>query len=63
MNITLISKLRSQNIQRLDSQVFYDEDAYRFSGFSILPEIKYYFTWNAPMWYLYQYIWKLYGLF
>ena len=49
MNITLISKTKKSEYLRLDSQVFYDEDAYRYSGFSILPEIKYYFTWNAPI--------------
>ena len=31
-----------------ENQLIYDEDAYQYSGYSITPEVKYYFGWNAP---------------
>ena len=31
-----------------ENQLIYDEDAYQYSGYSITPEVKYYFSWNAP---------------
>ena len=26
----------------------YNEDAYQYTGYSVRPELKYYFGWNAP---------------
>ena len=60
MNFTLLINKKSQ-VGRDSSQVFYDKDAYQYSGFLIVPEFKYYFTWNAPLG-VYLNLWKLYGL-
>jgi len=49
MNFTLISDNKRSRIGNDSIQVFYDRDAYQYSGFSVLPEFKYYFTWDAPM--------------
>lgn len=49
LNATLISSTKKAKFTTVNSQIFYDEDAYQFSGYSILPELKYYFTWDAPM--------------
>jgi len=49
INTTFISSTKKKEFTRIDSQVFFDEDAYQFLGYSILPELKYYFTWDAPM--------------
>jgi hypothetical protein len=49
MNVTLISDNKRSRVGNDSIQVFYDRDAYQYSGFSVLPEFKYYFTWDAPM--------------
>lgn len=49
MNATLISSTKKAKYTTINSQVFYDKDAYQFSGYSLLPELRYYFTWDAPM--------------
>ena len=46
---TFISSNKKSQVGRDSSQVFYDKDAYQYSGFLIVPELKYYFTWNAPI--------------
>lgn len=48
LNATLISSTKKAKFITVNSQIFYDEDAYQFFGYSILPELKYYFTWDAP---------------
>ena len=48
LNATLISSTKKAKFITVNSQTFYDEDAYQFFGYSILPELKYYFTWDAP---------------
>ncbi|MBL6663465.1 MAG: DUF3575 domain-containing protein [Flavobacteriales bacterium] len=49
MNFTLISSSDRGRVGQDSTQVFYDSDAYQYSGYLILPEFKYYFTWDAPM--------------
>ena len=49
LNTTFISSTNKDEYTRINSQVFYDEDAYQYSGYIVLPELKYYFTWNAPI--------------
>lgn len=49
INFTLISDDKKARIGNDSIQVFYDRDAYELSGFTVLPEFKYYFTWDAPM--------------
>ncbi|MEE3038074.1 MAG: hypothetical protein VX344_06620 [Bacteroidota bacterium] len=49
LGLTMISDTKKGKIATIGDAVFYDEDAFRYSGFLIVPEIKYYFTWDAPM--------------
>ena len=49
MNFTLISSSDRRMVGQDSTQVFYDSDSYQYSGYFILPEFKYYFTWDAPM--------------
>ena len=49
LNTTLISYNQKKEYATIDSQVFYDKEAYKFFGFTILPELRYYFTWDAPL--------------
>jgi len=49
LNTTFISSTKREEYTRINSQVFYDEDAYKYTGYFILPELKYYFTWDAPI--------------
>ena len=49
LGLTMISDTKKGKIATISDAVFYDEDAFRYSGFLIVPEIKYYFTWDAPM--------------
>ena len=49
MNASIISNKNKAVFTTINSQSFFDEDAYIFEGYNILPELKYYFTWNAPM--------------
>ena len=49
LNTTLISYNQKKEYATIDSQVFYDKEAYKFFGFTILPELRYYFTWDAPI--------------
>lgn len=48
LNTTLISYNQKKEYTTIDSQVFYDKEAFQFFGFTILPELRYYFTWDAP---------------
>jgi len=34
--------------QTFEGQLIYDEDAFKYSGYALTPEIKYYFGWDAP---------------
>ena len=49
LNTTIISYNQKKEYTTIDSQVFYNKDAYQFFGYSILPELRYYFTWDAPL--------------
>ena len=49
LNASIISNKNKAVFTTINSQSFFDEDAYIFEGYNILPELKYYFTWNAPM--------------
>lgn len=49
LNLTLISDRKKGRIASIGNTIFYDEDAYQYSGFMIVPELKYYITWDAPM--------------
>ena len=45
-----VTSLYNNRRARLDGpQRFYDSDAYQYSGFAIMPEIRYYFAWDAPV--------------
>ncbi|MBL6873175.1 MAG: hypothetical protein ISR00_04385 [Flavobacteriales bacterium] len=49
VNVTLLSDKRKAEVANIDGQPFYDPDAFRYNGFMLVPELKYYFTWDAPM--------------
>lgn len=49
LNLTLISDSKKGRIASIGNTIFYDEDAYQYSGFMVVPELKYYITWDAPM--------------
>lgn len=49
LSATSISDTKKSKIASIGDAVFYDEDAFKYSGFLVVPEIKYYFTWDAPM--------------
>lgn len=49
LNFTLISDNKRSRVGEGNNQIFFDNDAYNYSGFLVLPEFKYYFSWNAPM--------------
>ncbi len=49
LNASIISNKKKAVFTSINTQSFFDEDAYLYKGYSILPEIKYYFTWNAPV--------------
>lgn len=49
LNTTIISFNQKKEYATINSQVFYDKEAYQFFGYSILPELRYYFTWDAPL--------------
>ena len=34
--------------QTFEGQLIYNEEAYKYSGYALTPEVKYYFGWNAP---------------
>jgi len=46
---TVLNDKRKVEVDSIDGQIFYDPDAIRYSGFMFVPEVKYYFTWDAPM--------------
>lgn len=47
-NLKKISDKEKWAYDVFDGKEVFDEDAYQFSGFSFIPEVKYYFTWDAP---------------
>ena len=49
INATLLSDKKKAEIANIDGQPFYNPDAFRYNGFMFVPELKYYFTWDAPM--------------
>ena len=49
LNFTLISDNKRSRVGEGNNQIFFDNDAYNYSGFLVVPEFKYYFSWNAPM--------------
>lgn len=49
LNATLLSDKKKAEITNIDGQIFYDPDAFKYSGFMFVPEAKYYLTWDAPM--------------
>ena len=34
--------------QTFEGQLIYNENAYKYSGYALTPEVKYYFGWDAP---------------
>tara|TARA_B100001057_G_scaffold267502_1_gene267618 strand:- start:2184 stop:2816 length:633 start_codon:yes stop_codon:yes gene_type:complete len=48
-NTTIISYNQKKEYATINSQVFFDKEAYQFFGYTILPELRYYFTWDAPL--------------
>jgi len=34
--------------QTFEGQLIFNEEAYKYSGYALTPEVKYYFGWNAP---------------
>jgi len=49
INATLLSDKKKAEIANIYGQPFYNPDAFRYNGFMFVPELKYYFTWDAPM--------------
>jgi hypothetical protein len=49
LNSTIIYFNQKKEFTTINSQVFFDKKAYQFFGYSILPELRYYFTWDAPL--------------
>ncbi len=49
LNTTIFSYNQKKEFTTINSQVFYNKEAYQFFGYSILPELRYYFTWDAPV--------------
>tara|TARA_B100000900_G_scaffold416117_1_gene449226 strand:+ start:5511 stop:6143 length:633 start_codon:yes stop_codon:yes gene_type:complete len=48
LNVKKISDTDRDAYQTFEDQLIYDEDAYQYSGYALIPEVKYYFGWNAP---------------
>lgn len=47
-NLKKISDKKKWTYTQFDGIDVFDEDAFQYSGFSFIPEVKYYFTWDAP---------------
>jgi len=48
LDLKKISDTDRDAYQTFEDQLIYDEDAYQYSGYALIPEVKYYFGWNAP---------------
>lgn len=48
INATILSDKKKGELYEFQGKSFYDLDAYRYSGYMFVPEVKYYFTWDAP---------------
>ena len=49
LNSTIIYFNQKKEYATINSQVFYDKKAYQYFGYLFQPELKYYFTWDAPV--------------
>ena len=48
LEVKKISDADRDAYQIFEGQLIYNEKAYKFSGYALTPELKYYFGWNAP---------------
>ena len=48
LDLKKISDTDRDAYQTFEDQLIYNEDAYQYSGYALIPEVKYYFGWNAP---------------
>ncbi|MGC6490943.1 MAG: DUF3575 domain-containing protein [Flavobacteriales bacterium] len=49
LTASLLSDQEKSEIREYEGQSFFDLDAYQYSGYMAVPELRYYFTWDAPM--------------
>lgn len=49
LNLNIIYDNTKAKVGEYNKTDFFDTDAYQFRGYSIVPELRYYFTWDAPM--------------
>ena len=48
LDMKKISDTDRDDYQIYQGQLIYDEDAFKYSGYTFMPEVKYYFGWDAP---------------
>ena len=48
LELKKISDYDRDAYQIFEGQLIYNEKAYKYSGYALTPEVKYYFGWNAP---------------
>ena len=48
LDVKKISDADRDAYQTYEGQLIYDEDAFKYSGYALMPEMKYYFGWDAP---------------
>lgn len=48
LDVKKISDADRDAYQTFEGQLIYNEEAYKYSGYALTPEVKYYFGWNAP---------------
>lgn len=48
LNLNKIADNKEWAYAIFEGKEVFDEDAFQYAGFSIIPEVKYYFAWDAP---------------
>lgn len=49
LNLMLVYDNTKAKVGEYNKTEFFDDDAYQFRGYSVMPEVRYYFTWDAPI--------------